>query len=179
MKREEKLQVIEGLVEKFSTFDCFYVVDAMGLTVEEVNKFRKSCFERGLIYQVAKNTLIQKALERSKKGEGYETFFSKILKGFSGILFTREDGGAPAKMLKTFLETEKLNLPILKGASIYGDYFIGAEHLDELSNLKSKDEILGDIVALLQSPISNVLASLQSGKRRLMGVIEALSNASA
>ncbi|WP_419241016.1 50S ribosomal protein L10 [Cardinium endosymbiont of Nabis limbatus] len=179
MKREEKLQVIEGLVEKFSTFDCFYVVDAMGLTVEQVNKFRKGCSEQDIVYQVAKNTLIQKALERSEKCAAYASSFSSILKGFSGILFSRDSGRAPGKMLKAFLEAEKLNLPVLKGASIHGDLFIGAAHLDALSNLKSKEEILGDIMVLLKAPILNVVAAVQSGERRLMGVVETLSKASA
>ncbi|WP_243519191.1 MULTISPECIES: 50S ribosomal protein L10 [unclassified Candidatus Cardinium] len=179
MKREEKLQVIENLVEKFSTFDCFYLVDAMGLTVEQVNKFRKSCAQQNIVYQVAKNTLIQKALERSEKCAPYATSFSTILKGFSGILFSRDSGRAPGKMLKAFLEAEKLNLPVLKGASIHGDLFIGVEHLDVLSNLKSKEEILGDIMGLLKAPITNVMSPVQSGQRRLMGVVKTLAQASA
>lgn len=178
MRREEKLQVIEGLVEKFSAYDCFYVIDAMGLTVEQVNKFRKSCLEQNLVYQVAKNTLIQKALEQIGKGDTHATFFSKVLKGFSGVLFARDNGSAPAKMLKNFLTEEKLNIPSLKGASVYGDIFIGAQNLDMLSTLKSKEEILGDIISLLKSPISNVISSIQSGERRLMGVVETLASAS-
>lgn len=178
MKREEKLQVIESLVEKFSTFDCFYVVDAMGLTVEQVNKFRKSCAAQNIVYQVAKNTLIQKALERSEKCVAYAASFSNVLKGFSGILFSHDSGRAPGKMLKTFLEAEKLSLPVLKAAAIHGDLFIGAAHLDALSNLKSKEEILGDIMMLLKAPILNVVAAVQSGGKRLMGVVETLSKAS-
>ncbi|MGI2257613.1 50S ribosomal protein L10 [Candidatus Cardinium hertigii] len=178
MKREEKLQVIESLIEKFSTFDCFYVVDAMGLTVEQVNKFRKSCAEQNIVYQVAKNTLIQKALERSEKCTAHSPVFSSVLKGFSGILFSHDSGRAPAKILKSFLEAEKLNLPILKAASIYGDLFIGAEHLHRLTTLKSKEEILADIITLLKAPILNVLAAMQSGEKRLMGVIETFLKAS-
>ena len=175
MKRSEKLQIVEGLVEKFSTFDCFYIVDAMGLTVEQVNKFRKCCIEWGLVYQVAKNTLIQKALEQFVKNESYRPFFLSVLKGFSGVLFSCGRGNAPAKMLKAFLEKEKLNLPILKGASVCGDIFIGLEHLDMLSKLKSKEEILGDIVSLLKSPLLNVMGSIQSGGQRLIGVVQTLS----
>ncbi|CCM10113.1 50S ribosomal protein L10 [Cardinium endosymbiont cEper1 of Encarsia pergandiella] len=178
MKREEKLQVIESLVEKFSAFDCFYIVDAMGLTVEQVNKFRKSCAEQNIAYQVAKNTLIRKALERSEKCTAHVAAFSSVLKGFSGILFSRDSGRAPGKILKAFLEAEKLNLPVLKAASIYGDLFIGAEHLDRLTNLKSKEEILGDIITLLKAPILNVLAAMQSGEKRLMGVMETFLKAS-
>ncbi|TDG95454.1 50S ribosomal protein L10 [Cardinium endosymbiont of Culicoides punctatus] len=178
MKREEKLQVIGDLAEKFSQFECFYVIDAMGLTVEQVNKFRKKCLAQNLVYQVAKNTFIQKALEQIGKGDAYAAFFARVLKGFSGILFAQDSGSAPAKMLKNFLTEEKLSVPTLKGASVYGDVFIGAEHLDMLSTLKSKEEILGDIISLLKSPISNVVTSLQSGERRLMGVMETLANAS-
>lgn len=178
MKREEKLQVIESLVEKFSTFDCFYLVDAMGLTVEQVNKFRKNCAEQNIIYQVAKNTLIEQALERSEKCAPYREALSKILKGFSGILFTRESGSAPGKILKAFLEAEKLERPLLKGAAVDGDLFIGAEHLDVLRNLKSKEDILSDIMMLLKAPILNVVATIQSGGKRLIGVVETLSKAS-
>ena len=177
MKREEKLQVIEGLVEKFSTNDCFYLIDAMGLTVEQINKFRRSCLARNIVYQVAKNTLIQRAFEKSRKMEEgeYVPFFSEVLKGFSGILFTRENGNIPAKMLKSFLSAENLSSPVLKGASIHGDLFIGAKHLDMLSQLKSKKEILGDIISLLKSPVSSVMLSIQSGEKRLIGVVETLS----
>ncbi|MDD9139889.1 MAG: 50S ribosomal protein L10 [Candidatus Cardinium sp.] len=178
MKRAEKLTVIEDLANKFTTYDCFYVVDAMGLTVAQVNKFRKSCAEQKLLYQVAKNTFIQKALERSGKGETHAPFFSKVLSGFSGILFVSEKASTPARMLKDFWVTEQLNRPLLKGASIYGDLFIGPAHLEALRNLKSKVELLGDIVALLQSPMANVMAALQSGERRLMGVVETLSKVS-
>ncbi len=175
MKREEKRQIIEGLVEKFSTFDCFYVIDAMGLTVEQVNLFRKRCAALHIDYQVAKNTFIQKALEQLGKSDPYAHFFSEVLKGFSGILFVQEHGSAPAKLLKEFATTEHLPLPILKGASIHEELFIGLEHLEMLSNLKSKEEILGDIISLLKSPLSNVITSLQSGGKRLMGVVETLS----
>ncbi|MBX9890594.1 MAG: 50S ribosomal protein L10, partial [Amoebophilaceae bacterium] len=171
MKRAEKLKIIEGLVERFSTFDSFYVVDAMGLTVEQVNKFRRSCFEKELLYQVAKNTLIKKALEHTGKGKQYADFFSTVLKGFSGVLFASKPANAPAKMLKEFLTKENVALPVLKGACIHGDLFIGAQHLDKLSQLKSKEEVLGDIILLLQSPMSNIMASIRSGENRLMGVI--------
>jgi len=174
MKRAEKLKIIEGLVEKFSTFDCFYVIDAMGLTVEQINKFRRNSFQKKVSYQVAKNTLIKKALEQAGKNTSYTDFFSKVLKGFSGVLFTSSAANAPAKLLKEFLATENIDIPVLKGASVYGDLFIGSSHIEALSQLKSKEEILSDIVALLKSPISNVMASMQSAEGNLMGVMKTI-----
>lgn len=179
MKREEKSHIIEGLVEKFSTFDCFYAVDAMGLTAEQVNLFRKRCAAENIVYQVAKNTFVEKAFERLGKSEQYNRFVSEVFKGFSGILFVRENGSAPAKLLKEFLAKEQLGLPALKGASIHEELFIGPEHLDALSTLKSKEELLGEIISLLRAPLSGVLASLQSGRARLAGVVETLAKAPA
>lgn len=176
MKRADKLEVIEGLVEKFSTFGCFYMIDAMGLTVDQINKFRQRCAQRNIVYQVAKNTFIRKALERVAEGDAYADFSSRVLKGFTGILFTYESGHVPAKMLKDFFVAEKLSMPLFKGASVDGEVFIGATYLEALSNLKSKNEILSDMIALLRAPITRVMASLQLGGARLVGVVETLSH---
>lgn len=172
MNREEKAQIIDELAVKFKENNYFYITDASGLTVAEVNAFRKLCFDKGIEYRVFKNTLVKKALE--KLDTDYTDFSEQVLKGFSGILFSSENGKAPAKIIKDYRKkgSEK---PILKGASIDKDLFIGDQHLNTLSNLKSKDELIGEIIGLLQSPISNVMGALESGKHQLSGIIKTLS----
>ena len=130
------------------------------------------CFEAGVEYGVYKNTLIQKALEQLDAD--YTEFFDSVLKGFSGILFTKEAANTPAKVLTGYRKSggEK---PVLKGASIDTDLFIGDEHLKMLSELKSKNELIGEIIGLLQSPAKNVISALQSGENTLAGLVKTLS----
>ncbi len=174
MTKEQKAQIIEDLSQKFSTKNYFYITDASGLSVEQINKFRKLCFKKGIEYQVVKNSLIKKAL--ANLNTDYSPFNEAVLKGFSGILFA-DAGNAPAKLLKEFhKEAGKGNeKPVLKGASIDGGLFIGADNLDVLSNLKSKNELIGDIIGLLQSPAKNVVSALQSGGNKLAGIVKTLS----
>ncbi|EON75475.1 LSU ribosomal protein L10p (P0) [Lunatimonas lonarensis] len=175
MTREEKKSIIDELTEKFKENPHFYVTDASGFSVAQVNAFRRMCFEKGLEYKVYKNTLVKKALE------SLDADFSKLndaaLKGFSGILFTKEAGNLPAKALLEFRKKlgKKETRPKFKGASIDGDIFLGENNLEILSNLKSKDELLGEIIGLLQSPAKNVLSALQSGQHILAGVVKTLS----
>jgi large subunit ribosomal protein L10 len=171
MKREDKGKIIQELSDKFAKFDYFYITDASGMTVEEINKFRKLCYSKGIEYKVVKNSLIKKALESTKTD--YSPFHGTVLKGFSGILFA-ESGNAPAKLLKEFHSTG-IEKPILKGASVSSDLFIGANQLDVLATLKSKNELIGDIIGLLQSPAKNVLSGLQSGGQKISGVLKTLS----
>lgn len=172
MNREEKAQIIDELAGKLRENNYFYITDASGLTVAEINAFRKMCFDRGVEYRVIKNTMIKKALE--KLDTDYSEFSDKVLKGFSGILFSAENSSAPAKILIEYRKkgSEK---PILKGASIDRDLFIGEQYLNMLSSLKSKDELIGEIIALLQSPLSNLMGALQSGKNKLAGIVKTLS----
>lgn len=172
MTREEKGKVIEELVEKFKENDSFYVTNAAGLSVAETNDFRRMCFEAGVEYGVYKNTLIQKALEQLDAD--YTEFFDSVLKGFSGIIFAKEAANTPAKVLKNFRKSggEK---PVLKGASIDTDLYIGDEHLKMLAELKSKNELIGEIIGLLQSPAKNVISALQSGEHTLAGLVKTLS----
>lgn len=174
MNREEKAQIIEDLVERFTNNQYFYFTDASGLTVGEVNEFRKMCFDQGVEYKVFKNTFIKKALE---KVEGdFQTFEeNNVLKGFSGILFVQENGNAPAKVIKNFRKKKKGEKPLLKGAYIDSDFFIGNDKLDVLSELKSKNELIGDIITLLQSPAKNVVSALQSSSHKLSGIVKTLS----
>lgn len=172
MTREDKAKIIDELSQKLAGVNYFYITDASGLTVEQVNKFRKLCYKSGIEYKVVKNSLIKKALATLQTD--YSPFSEKaVLKGFSGILFA-ETGNGPARLLKEFRKDggEK---PAFKGASIHGELYIGAENLDVLTTLKSKNELIGDIIGLLQSPAKNVISGLQSGGQKLSGIVKTLS----
>jgi large subunit ribosomal protein L10 len=171
MTRDEKAQIIEELSQKFADNAHFYITDAGGLTVAQINAFRRLCFKSGIEYKVYKNTLIRKALER-QEGVDFSPLFGS-LHGFSGVLFSKEAGNLPARVIKEF--RKKLDgKPVLKAASIDSDFFIGEENLTTLSELKSKNELIGDVVALLQSPAKNVLSALLSGKNTVAGLVKAL-----
>lgn len=173
MTREEKAVVIEDLVQRFSDNSHFYITDASGMTVAETNALRRLCFEKGIEYRVFKNTLIQKALERMDTD--YAPFDDAVLKGFSGIMFSAENANAPAKLIKEFRKKSGGESPMLKGASIDTDLFIGEENLDTLSKLKSKAELIGEIIGLLQSPAKNVISGLQGAGGKLAGILQTLS----
>ncbi|NMM49444.1 50S ribosomal protein L10 [Marinigracilibium pacificum] len=175
MTREEKAQVIESLVEKFNNNPFFYIADASGLTVGQINDFRRLCFKEGVEYKVVKNTLIKKALEQM---EADFTELDVALKGFSGIIFSPESNNAPAKVIKDFRSKlgKGAKKPLLKGASIDSDIFVGDEHLETLSNLKSKNELIGEVITLLQSPAKNVISALKSGGDTIGGIVKTLQD---
>lgn len=174
MTKEEKGLIIDELSAKFEENSNFYVTDASGLTVEQINAFRKLCFEAGIEYGVYKNTLIQKALE--KLDTDYSEFYDTVLKGFSGIMFSKEKANTPAQVIRNYRKSGMSdNKPMLKGASIDHDLFIGEEHLKLLSQLKSKNELISEIIELLQSPAKNVISALQSGGGILAGLVKTLS----
>jgi large subunit ribosomal protein L10 len=152
MTREEKGQIIDALAEKFSQHNHFYITDASGLTVAQINAFRRLCFHAGVEYGVYKNTLIRKALERQKGN--YEELF-KALHGFSGVIFSKEVGNAPAKVIMEY-RRKQAGKPGLKAASVESTLFIG------------------EIISLLQSPAKNVLSALLSGKQTVAGLVKAL-----
>jgi large subunit ribosomal protein L10 len=171
MTREEKAQIIDELADKFANHAHFYITDATGFTVAQVNNFRRLCFKSGVEYRVYKNTLIQKALER-QEGTDFSPLF-KTLHGFSGVIFSKEVGNAPARVIDEYRKKVK-DKPVLKGASIETALFIGDENLKALVGLKSKKELVGDIIAALQSPAKNVISALQSGKHTVAGLVKAL-----
>lgn len=175
MTRQEKTEIVEGLVERFSSADHFYIINAQGLNLEETNDFRRRCFKEGVTYQVVKNTLIQKALEKLESEVDYSPFNDTVLKGFSGILFPQEIANIPAKIIKDFRKERKIQIPLFKGALIDKDLFVGEENLDVLSDLKSKTELIGELIGLLKSPITRVMSSLQSGKHQLSGIVQAVA----
>jgi large subunit ribosomal protein L10 len=171
MTREEKAQIIDELSAKFADNNHFYITDASGFTVEQVNNFRRLCYKSGIEYRVYKNTLIRKALEK-REGVDYTPLFN-TLNGFSGVIFSKEAGNTPARVIQEF--RKKLDgKPVLKAASIDSDLYIGDENVKLLSELKSKNELIGDVISLLQSPAKNVLSALLSGKNTLAGLVKAL-----
>ncbi|GAA4468600.1 50S ribosomal protein L10 [Nibrella saemangeumensis] len=172
MTREEKAAIIEELSQKFQTTPYFYITDASGMSVDEVNKLRRMCFERGIEYRVVKNTLIKKALE--SLDTDYAPFNDSVLKGFSGVMFHPESGKAAAQLIKDYRKQVNKKLE-LKGASVDYSLFIGADQLETLATLKSKNELIGDIIGLLQSPAKNVISGLQSGGNKLAGILKTLS----
>ena len=172
MRKSEKTEVISELTGKFNQGNFFYVADSSALTVEQVNKLRGMCFEQGIELRVAKNTLIQKAMEASEKDFSglYDT-----LKGPTSLMFT-EVSNSPAKLIEEFRKTHEK--PVLKGAYIDSDFYIGDDQVEALSNLKSKEELIGEIIGLLQSPAKNVIGALQSSGNKLAGIIKTLSERS-
>ena len=153
MTKTEKTQVIEQLVEKLNANNKIYLADCSSLTVEKVNAFRKLCFEKHISVTVIKNTLLKKAIEKANDSKLTE------LKGETALIFT-DVSNAPAKIIKDFRKNDKK--PALKAAYVEEMIFIGDEQLDALVGLKSKNELLGEVIGLLQSPIQRVLGALEN-----------------
>ncbi|WP_276347357.1 50S ribosomal protein L10 [Daejeonella sp. JGW-45] len=168
MKKEEKHDVVLALTETIAEYGNFYITDTANLSVAKVNDIRRKCFDNGIKMQVAKNTLIRKAMEASE-GDYSEIF--DVLKGSSSILFSKT-ANAPAKLIKQLRKTG--DKPVLKAAYIDSAVFIGDNQLDALVNLKSKEQLVADIIALLQSPAKNVISGLQSGGNKLAGIVKTL-----
>jgi large subunit ribosomal protein L10 len=169
MTREEKAQIIEDLAEKLSNSPYFYLTDSSSLTVESINKFRRLCFQRGVEFRVVKNTLLQKAMERVD-ASSYEGLYGS-LKGATSIMFA-EQGNVPAKLLKEF--RQNFDKPVLKAAWIDSAIYTGDDQIDALVAVKSKYELIGDLIGLLQSPAKNVVSALQSGGNKLAGIVKTL-----
>lgn len=169
MIKSEKAAMVEALKDKFSNSQYFYVTDYSTLTVEQINNLRRKCFEQGIEIQVLKNTLVKKALEQVND-TAYADLYA-ALKGPTAIMFS-EVSNAPAKVIKEFRKTHEK--PVLKAAYIDSDIFFGDDQVESLSSLKSKEELIGDVILLLQSPIKNVLGSLQSGGNTISGLLKAL-----
>ena len=167
MKKELKDTIIVELGQKLKEYPHFYLVDLTGLNAEKTSDLRRKCFKSEMKLEVVKNTLLQKALEAS------EVDFSPLydcLKGNTAVMFTTT-ANVPAKLLK---EYKKEGIPALKAAYAEESIFVGADRLEELAALKSKNELLADVVALLQSPAKNVVSALQSGANTIHGVLKTL-----
>jgi large subunit ribosomal protein L10 len=169
MTREEKSQVIDALTAQLSDNSIIYVADISGLNAEATSNLRRACFKADVKLAVVKNTLLAKAMDKSTKEFGE---LLTALKGNSSILLS-ETGNAPAKIIKEF--RKKSDKPVLKGAYIEEAVYLGDDQLETLVNIKSKEELLGDIIGLLQSPAKNVISALQSGGQTLSGIVKTLS----
>ena len=169
MRKEDKKVLIESLTQKLQESSNFYITDIAELNAEATSNLRRVSFKNDIQVVVVKNTLLKKAMENVEKdfSELYQT-----LVGNTAVMFT-ETGNAPAKMIKDFRKTS--HKPIIKGAYIEETVYLGDEQLDFLVSIKSKDELIADIIALLQSPAKNVISSLQSGGSKLSGILKTLS----
>jgi large subunit ribosomal protein L10 len=169
MTRQEKNETIENLKEALGGVKNLYLADIAGLDAIETIALRRACFKENIKLQVVKNTLLAKAMEASSHNFGELT---EILKGNTSLMFS-ESGNGPAKVIKSF--RKKSDKPILKAAFIEAAIYIGDEQLDALVAIKSKDELIGEIITLLQSPAKNVVSALQSGGGKLSGILKTLS----
>jgi large subunit ribosomal protein L10 len=168
MKREDKQQIIKQLSADIQEYENFYLTDIATLNAVKTSKLRSECFKVDIKLVVVKNTLLQKAFESVERN--YEELYP-ILKGNTAIMFSNS-ANAPAKLIDKF-KADKV--PTLKGAYVQESFFIGAETLKELVNIKSKTELIGDVISLLQSPAKNVISALQSGGTTIHGVLKTLS----
>lgn len=172
MTRQEKIQVAIEVGETLKSKPNVYVADAGGMSVAQVSELRRTCFEEGIEMRVVKNTLLKKALDAAEGN--YEELYP-VLKEQSSVFFVSEDINGPAKVLKKFRKGGK-TLPRLKGAYIDEAVFIGDDQIEALTNLKSKNELIADVVALLQSPMMTLLGQLNSGANTLSGVLKTLES---
>jgi large subunit ribosomal protein L10 len=168
MNKEEKHELVIALTEQMKEYGNFYITDTSDLTVAKINDIRRKCFESDIMMQVAKNSLIKKAMEAA--GGDFSPIYD-VLKGSSSILFSKSST-APAKLIKQLRKKDEK--PILKAAYIDSAIFIGDNQLDTLINLKSKEQLVGEIIGLLQSPAKNVISALQSGGNIIAGVVKTL-----
>jgi large subunit ribosomal protein L10 len=169
MTREEKSQIIQDLTAKLADTSTIYLADISGLDATTTSNLRRACFKAGVQLSVVKNTLLAKAMEASDKDFGD---LPSVLKGNTSMLVA-EAANAPAKLIKEF--RKKTDKPFLKGAYAEESVYIGDDQLDALVNIKSREELIGDIITLLQSPAKNVISALQSGGNKLSGILTKLS----
>ncbi|WP_300662524.1 50S ribosomal protein L10 [Fluviicola sp.] len=169
MNKDQKAQYIEDLASDLSKANIFYLADTAALSVETINQLRRRCFQQGIELRVVKNTLLAKAMAKVE-GRNYDNLAS-VLSGPTSIMFA-EVGNAPAKLIKDF--RKKNDKPLLKGAYIEEAIFIGDNQLDALEAIKSREELIGDIIGLLQSPAKNVISGLTGGGHKIAGILKTL-----
>jgi large subunit ribosomal protein L10 len=169
MTREEKAKYIDELTAELTASNIFYLADTAELTVEVVNNLRRRCFQSNIRMKVVKNTLLQKAMDRVD-GKDFGNL-GETLSGATSIMFS-EVGNLPAKLIQEF--RKKSEKPVLKGAYIDDAVFVGDNQLDTLANLKSRDELIGDIIGLLQSPAKNVVSGLTGAGSKIAGILKTL-----
>ena len=169
MRKEEKNAIIDSLAERLKEYSHFYLTDTAQLNAADTSTLRRKCFENGIKLIVVKNTLLKRALEQS--GLNFDELYP-VLKGTTSVMFANS-GNSPAKLIKEFRKQH--DKPLLKGAYVQESIYIGDNMLDTLVSIKTKQELIGDIIMLLQSPAKNVVSALQSGGNKIHGVLETLS----
>ena len=169
MTKEQKVQEIQDLTERLSSVKNLYLTDIAGLNAVQTTALRRACFNSNIKLSVVKNTLLAKAMEASDKDFGN---LKEVLKGNTSLMFS-DVGNTPAKLIKNFrIKSEK---PLLKGAYIEEAIYIGDDQIDVLESIKSKEELIGEVITLLQSPAKNVISALQSGRSNISGILKTLS----
>ena len=169
MRREEKEVIIDNLAQRLDETKHFYLTDISSLNAEDTSKLRRKCFEKDISLLVVKNTLLRQAMEKS---EGDFNDLYDVLKDSTSIMFC-ETGNIPAKLIKEFRKT--MEKPLLKAAFVEESIYIGDDQLEALSNIKSKDELLGDLLMLLQSPATNLVSAIASSSSKMAGALLTLS----
>jgi large subunit ribosomal protein L10 len=169
MRREEKNAIIDSLAERFKEYSHFYLTDTAQLNAADTSDLRRQCFNNDIKLIVVKNTLLKRVLEQSEVD--FEELYP-VLKGTTSIMFTNS-GNSPAKLIREF--RRKHDKPLLKGAYVQESVYVGDNMLDALISVKTKQELIGDVIMLLQSPARNVISALQSGGTKIHGVLETLS----
>jgi len=171
MKKEDKSTVINDLQTTIGNYSHFYLADTGGLNAAQTSELRRKCYKQEIKLLVVKNTLLKKALEN------IDTDFSELydsLKGETSLLLSNS-GNAPAKLIKEFSASNKKNKPVLKAAYVEESFYIGENQLDALISVKSKNELIGEVIGMLLSPINDVMSALQSGANTIHGVLDTLS----
>ena len=169
MTREEKSKVIEKLTAELAENTNIYMTDVSGLNASETSKLRRACFKSNIKLSVVKNTLLSKAMESSDKDFGS---LNEVLVGNTALMYS-EVGNSPAKLIKQF--RKKSERPLLKGASIEDSVYVGDDQVEFLANIKSREELIGEVITILQSPAKNVISALQSSGLTISGVLKTLS----
>ena len=169
MTKEQKVQEIQDLTDRLSSVKNLYLTDIAGLDAVQTTALRRACFNSNIKLSVVKNTLLEKAMEASDKDFGN---LKEVLKGNTSLMFS-DVGNTPAKLIKNF--RKKSEKPLLKGAYIEEAIYIGDDQIDVLESIKSKEELIGEVITLLQSPAKNVISALQSGRSNISGILKTLS----
>ena len=169
MKKEQKAQEIRNLTEELSSVKNLYLTDIAGLDAVQTTALRRACFKANIKLSVVKNTLLAKAMEASDKDFGN---LHETLRGNTSLMFS-ELGNAPAKLIKDF--RKKSEKPILKGAYVEEAIYIGDDQIDALESIKSKEELIGEVITILQSPAKNIISALQSSGSNISGILKTLS----
>ncbi len=172
MNKEEKIKIVSSIASSLAASKNIYLTDISGLDAEQTGILRRMCFEKNVSLSVVKNTLLKKAMDACDKDF---TDFDKILKGNTALMISNV-ANAPAKVIKKFIEKTKLDKPNFKAGHVEESVYFGSDQLEILASLKSKEELLSDLIALLKSPMTNLLSSLSSSSNKLSGILKTLEN---